>query len=66
VINIFLGWTVIGWIIALAMAGRSATPMPIQPIFPPAQPPFRPELRPSRTEEDPSESSYGAYGADGD
>ncbi|MFE2329272.1 superinfection immunity protein [Streptomyces sp. NPDC059385] len=28
VINIFLGWTVIGWVIALAMAARSATPHP--------------------------------------
>ncbi|MFI8767710.1 superinfection immunity protein [Streptomyces sp. NPDC053792] len=26
VINIFLGWTVLGWIVALAMAARSGPP----------------------------------------
>ena len=26
VVNLFLGWTVIGWIVALAMAFRSAKP----------------------------------------
>jgi len=27
VVNIFLGWTVIGWVVALAMAFRSAEPV---------------------------------------
>jgi hypothetical protein len=31
VINIFLGWSVIGWVVALAMAARSA-PVPQQVI----------------------------------
>ncbi|MGO4630356.1 superinfection immunity protein [Streptomyces sp. 2RAF24] len=26
VINVFLGWTVLGWIVALAMAARSGPP----------------------------------------
>ncbi|SED47692.1 Superinfection immunity protein [Streptomyces sp. TLI_105] len=26
VVNVFLGWTVLGWIIALAMAARSGPP----------------------------------------
>ena len=34
VINLFLGWTVIGWIIALAMAARSR-PEPQQYPYPP-------------------------------
>ena len=33
VINLFLGWTVVGWIVALAMAVRSA-PRPMQ-LMPP-------------------------------
>ena len=28
VINFFLGWTIIGWVIALAMASRSVSPEP--------------------------------------
>ncbi len=66
-ISIFLGWTVIGWIVALAMAGRSANPMPIQPVFPPAQPPFipgQPSRQPENPDEPPSESSYRTYGTD--
>lgn len=31
VINVFLGWTVIGWIVALAMAVRSR-PQPAAPV----------------------------------
>jgi hypothetical protein len=31
VINIFLGWSIIGWVVALAMAARSA-PVPHQVI----------------------------------
>jgi hypothetical protein len=61
VINIFLGWTVIGWIVALAMAGRSANPVSFQQVSPPAQPPFRPEP-PSKRQENPDR----AYGADGE
>jgi hypothetical protein len=29
VVNVFLGWTVIGWIVALAMACRSRPPAPV-------------------------------------
>jgi len=28
VINLFLGWTLIGWVVALAMAARSVPPPP--------------------------------------
>lgn len=28
VINLFLGWTLIGWVVALAMASRSVEPKP--------------------------------------
>lgn len=35
VINVLLGWTVIGWVVALAMAARSVPPaqarVPVQP-----------------------------------
>ncbi|MGH9196652.1 MAG: superinfection immunity protein, partial [Acidimicrobiia bacterium] len=30
VINLFLGWTLIGWVVALAMAARSSHHAPIQ------------------------------------
>jgi hypothetical protein len=30
VVNAFLGWTVVGWIVALAMAARSTTPAPVR------------------------------------
>jgi hypothetical protein len=66
VINIFLGWTMIGWIVALAMAGRSANPMPIRPVFPPAQPSFIPGS-PSQLEQPGDPASGGSpevYGAD--
>jgi hypothetical protein len=45
IINLFLGWTIIGWIVALAMA-VSAQPASQQepgPPWPPAHPPARPE-----------------------
>jgi len=32
VVNLFLGWTVIGWIVALAMAFRSRKPQPVTPV----------------------------------
>lgn len=28
VLNLFLGWTLVGWVVALAMAARSAPPGP--------------------------------------
>lgn len=28
VVNLFLGWTVVGWIVSLAMAARSGEPRP--------------------------------------
>lgn len=28
VINVFLGWTLIGWVVALAMAARTVQPRP--------------------------------------
>ncbi|MFG2674398.1 superinfection immunity protein [Streptomyces sp. NPDC048445] len=28
VLNLFLGWTLVGWVVALAMAARSAEPRP--------------------------------------
>jgi T4 superinfection immunity protein len=31
VINIFLGWTLIGWVVALAMAARTVPPAPRPP-----------------------------------
>ena len=34
VVNVFLGWTVIGWIVALAMAVRSRPPAPAGPVQP--------------------------------
>lgn len=40
IINFFLGWTLIGWVVALAMACRSRAPSP-QPAAP-QPPPVRP------------------------
>ncbi|WP_328866808.1 superinfection immunity protein [Streptomyces sp. NBC_00341] len=28
VLNLFLGWTLVGWVVALAMAARSTEPRP--------------------------------------
>lgn len=28
VLNLFLGWTLVGWVVALAMAARSSEPRP--------------------------------------
>jgi Zn-dependent protease with chaperone function len=42
VINLFLGWTFIGWVVALAMAARSVQAKPNwsdRPIWPPPPPP---------------------------
>lgn len=33
VINLLLGWTLIGWVVALAMAARSAPPPPVHQTF---------------------------------
>ncbi len=39
-INLFLGWTIIGWVVALAMAERTATTKAPPPtIRPPGAPP---------------------------
>lgn len=35
VINFFLGWTLIGWVVAMAMAASPTTPKPL-PAWPPA------------------------------
>jgi Superinfection immunity protein len=46
VINLFLGWTVIGWVVALAMACRSL-PQPQQHMVPPGYfPPSGPGYSP--------------------
>jgi Superinfection immunity protein len=37
VINVFLGWTMVGWVVALAMACRDAGPQPA--LAPPGGPP---------------------------
>jgi hypothetical protein len=40
VVNVFLGWTVVGWVVALAMAVRSPVPEPPSYVVPPGfQPP---------------------------
>lgn len=44
VINAFLGWSVVGWVVALAMACKSARPP--QAVFYPYGPP--PQLPPGR------------------
>ncbi len=51
VINALLGWTVVGWIVALAMACRSKRPpqlavMPYPPYLPPQQFPQFPPPQP--------------------
>jgi len=51
IINLFLGWSLIGWVVALAMAARSVPPPPAQfyiqqqgmPPPPQQQPPDPPE-----------------------
>jgi Superinfection immunity protein len=53
VINIALGWTLAGWIIALALALRSPAPPPVQvtqvfPVPPPGPPPLILPPRPGR------------------
>ena len=58
VINIFLGWSIIGWVVALAMAARSVPPAqqviinqgsvpPSAPPQPPTPPPMPPTTPPS-------------------
>jgi len=41
VINLFLGWTVVGWVVAMAMAVRNVPPAP--PAAPPPATPPPPE-----------------------
>lgn len=48
VINLFLGWTLIGWIVALAMAVRTVPPpSPTQTIYVQQAPPPQPQAPPS-------------------
>lgn len=50
VMNLFLGWTLIGWVVALAMAARTAPPPGYPPLSgypPPAPPPWLPSGSPS-------------------
>lgn len=52
VVNIFLGWTLIGWVVAMAMAARStppvhATTVNVAPSPPPYRPPAPPRLEPT-------------------
>jgi len=47
VINLLLGWTFIGWVVALAMAFSTVDRKPQQPVMPIAQwPPQQPPLPP--------------------
>ncbi|MGH3825866.1 MAG: superinfection immunity protein [Pseudonocardiaceae bacterium] len=41
VVNFFLGWTLVGWVVALAMAARTAPPPGYPPVpgYPPPTPP---------------------------
>lgn len=50
VINIFLGWTVIGWVVALAMAVRTVPPTQPASVSSrsPRPSPSRPPRRPDR------------------
>lgn len=50
VINFFLGWSLIGWVVALAMAARTAPPPGYPPASgypPPTPPPWPPSGSPS-------------------
>lgn len=42
VINLFLGWTLVGWVVALAMAARSQPPQMGPVVVNPAPPPQPP------------------------
>lgn len=42
VVNLFFGWTFVGWVISLAMAFRSAHPPPAQPVYWAPPPPGTP------------------------
>jgi len=46
VIDLFLGWTLVGWVVALAMALRTTTRPP--PPLPPAPPYGYPDMRRGR------------------
>jgi hypothetical protein len=49
VVNLFLGWTLVGWVVALAMAARSAPPTQSTQVYvqpegsPTQQPPKQPD-----------------------
>jgi RsiW-degrading membrane proteinase PrsW (M82 family) len=50
VINFFLGWTFMGWVVALAMAARTAPPPGYPPVSdypPPPPPPWSPSGSPT-------------------
>jgi hypothetical protein len=50
VINFFLGWTFMGWVVALAMAARTAPPPGYPPVLgypPPPPPPWSPSGSPT-------------------
>jgi Superinfection immunity protein len=57
VVNLFLGWTFIGWVVALAMAFRSVQPKPPQWTVPGAPPPpiHPPPMHPPAQPPDPSD-----------
>jgi hypothetical protein len=55
VIDLLLGWTLIGWVAALAMACRSVTPP--GPVMPPARPGSPPPLVLPRRPPPPGSSS---------
>jgi hypothetical protein len=39
-VNVFLGWTLVGWVVAMAMATRTNPPVPPPPVYyPPPTPP---------------------------
>jgi Superinfection immunity protein len=52
VINVFLGWTMVGWVVALAMACRDPRPPPA--LAPPGPPPSGVHAAPSPPEPPPA------------
>ncbi|MGB6164971.1 MAG: superinfection immunity protein [Pseudonocardiaceae bacterium] len=50
VVNFFFGWSLIGWVVALAMAARTAPPPGYPPVSgypPPSPPPWPPSGSPT-------------------
>jgi hypothetical protein len=52
VINVFLGWTMVGWVVALAMACRDPRPQPA--LAPPGPPPSGVHAAPSSPQPPPT------------